>query len=488
MMARTALVACLILFLGLGLIHAAVIGTLDIAHLQAGVVKITSKPAEGTRRIGTGFIVKLEKEAAYIVTAAHVVAADPNPRVEFFTRKNVPVPAEVLPGAEGDDELRGLALLLVRGKENLPSGLSALFPASASSVSGGEPIMVIGFPRSAGPWNVTAGNVGSRQGRDIFFSPAIDAGNSGGPIFRQGEVVGMVMAATSSGHGITARSVQDYIEGFGITAQDSTSAASTAAASSPPPAATAKLEPRHMTQDQEITGKDGASMVRIPAGKFMMGSPDGVGDKDERPVHEVRFPKPFAIARYETTFEEYDRFAQATGRALPSDAGFGRGRRPVINVSWEDARDYAAWLSQQTGKHYRLPTEAEWEYAAQAGVADKWSGTSIEEELPAYAVYDENSQNRTASVGSKKPNRLGLHDMSGNVWEWVEDCWHENYKAAPADGSAWLRTGGGDCGQRVGRGGSWFGSSVHLRASDRSRTYADFRNWYIGFRLAHDID
>ncbi len=223
-MARITFVACLILVLGMGLIHAAVTGTLDIAHLQAGVVKITSKSADGTRRIGTGFIVKLEKEAAYIVTAAHVVVGDPNPRVEFFTRKNVPVPADVLPGAEGDDELRGLTLLLVRGKENVPSGLSALSPASASPVSEGESIMVIGFPRSTGPWNVTIGNIGSRQGRDIFFSPTIDAGNSGGPIFRQGEVVGMVMAATSSGHGITARSVQDYIEGFGITTQESTAA------------------------------------------------------------------------------------------------------------------------------------------------------------------------------------------------------------------------------------------------------------------------
>ncbi len=489
MMARTALVACLILFLGLGLIHAAVIGTLDIAHLQAGVVKITSKSAEGTRRVGTGFLVKLEKEAAYIVTAAHVVAGDSDPKVEFFTKRNVPLPAEVL-GLEGDDELRGLALLIVKGRENLPNGLMALPLASVMPSAEGVDIMVIGFPRNQGPWAVAKGNISSRQGRDLYFSPAVDEGYSGGPIIQSGKVIGMVGGTSQTvGRGVAVRSVQDYIEGFGITVQESTSTASTSVGSSPPPAASAKLEPRHMTQDPEITGKDGVPMVLIPAGSFMMGSPDGEGLRTERPVHEVRFPKPFAMARYETTFEEYDRFAQATGRKLPYDAGFGRGRRPVINVSGKDAKDYAQWLSQQTGKHYRLPTEAEWEYAARSGGKnDLWAGTSEERQLADYAVFSANSQGRTAPVGEKKPNGLGLYDMSGNVWERVEDCWHDNYQEAPKDGSVWGKAGGGDCDQRVLRGGSLSHNPVYLRASSRLWTLADSWTNLIGFRLAQDID
>lgn len=195
----------------------------DIARLQAGVVKITAKPPSGTANIGTGFIVQLDKDAAYIVTAAHVVAGDQRPRVEFFTKRNVPVVAEVL-GLEGDDEVRGFALLVARGAENLPNDLTALSLSAAALLTGGEDIVVIGFPRSAGPWAVVKGNISSRQGRDIFFSPSIDSGHSGGPIFHGGKVVGMVGSGSQSvGRGLTVRSVQDYIEGFGIGPQESTS-------------------------------------------------------------------------------------------------------------------------------------------------------------------------------------------------------------------------------------------------------------------------
>jgi sulfatase modifying factor 1 len=156
----------------------------------------------------------------------------------------------------------------------------------------------------------------------------------------------------------------------------------------------------------------------------------------------------------------------------------------VIDVSWEDAQAYARWLSHATGKSYRLPTEAEWEYAARSGDKQQtWAGTSEENELTKYAVYSNNSGGKTAEVGSREPNGLELYDMSGNVREWVEDCWHKNYTDAPKDGSAWLREGGA-CGRRVIRGGSWNDRPGYLRSSFRSRFGPDFRGNFIGFRLA----
>ncbi len=218
MIARALVTAWLML---IGLAHVGLAGAEDIARLQAGVVKVTAKPPSGTANVGTGFIVRVDKDAAYIVTAAHVVAGDTHPKVEFFTKRNLPVTAEVL-GLEGDDEVRGLALLVVRGSENLSKGLTSLSLAGAARLTGGEDILVIGFPRNAGPWAIVKGNISSRQGRDIYFSPSIESGHSGGPIFQGGKVVGVVGSGIQSvGRGVTVGSVEDYIEGFGITAQES---------------------------------------------------------------------------------------------------------------------------------------------------------------------------------------------------------------------------------------------------------------------------
>lgn len=229
-------------------------------------------------------------------------------------------------------------------------------------------------------------------------------------------------------------------------------------------------------------------LATIPGGTFQHGDLHDFGEGSEQPAHEVTI-KPFAMAKYQVTFEEYDRFALATGRPLPSDEGWGRGRRPVINVSWLDAKAYAGWLSQATGKRYRLPTEAEWEYAARSGGGKEiWSGTSDRSQLPDYAVYAANSQRRTAPVGRKKPNGLGLYDMSGNAWDWVEDCWRDDYAGAPTDGSAWLEAENDHCDRRVIRGGSWAFSPKNLRASHRSKTSAGDRSNGIGFRLVREIE
>jgi formylglycine-generating enzyme required for sulfatase activity/energy-coupling factor transporter ATP-binding protein EcfA2 len=222
-------------------------------------------------------------------------------------------------------------------------------------------------------------------------------------------------------------------------------------------------------------------MVKIPGSTYQQGSPS---EQSEQPVHQVNI-KPFAIGKYEVTFAEYDRYVELTGARRPSDENWGREKRPVINVSWDDAMAYAKWLSQATGNRYRLPTESEWEYSARSGGNDEtWAGTSDEKQLADYAVYRQ--QGGTESVGSKKPNGLGLYDMSGNVYEWVDDCWHNSYQAAPIDGSAWLEENGGECGRRVVRGGSWSYGPGSLRASLRDWGTTDLRDNYLGFRLVQD--
>ncbi|MDH5739252.1 MAG: SUMF1/EgtB/PvdO family nonheme iron enzyme [Nitrospira sp.] len=225
-------------------------------------------------------------------------------------------------------------------------------------------------------------------------------------------------------------------------------------------------------------------MVTISKGSYQQGDFRGLGFEGEQPVRQVTI-KSFAIGKYEVTFQEYDRYTEVTGGRSPSHESWGREKRPVILVSWDDAVAYAKWLSHVTGKHYRLPTESEWEYAARSGGNDEtWAGTSDEKQLADYAVYD---VRRTEPVGSKKPNGFGLSDMSGNVYEWVEDCWHESYKEAPTDGSAWLEANGGECGRRVVRGGSWNGGPVWLRTSTRYGDVTGDRLNDLGFRLVQDI-
>jgi formylglycine-generating enzyme required for sulfatase activity len=196
---------------------------------------------------------------------------------------------------------------------------------------------------------------------------------------------------------------------------------------------------------------DAPVVVVIPAGSFLMGSPETEAgrDDDEGPRHEVTIRRRFALGRYTVTFEEHGRFRGATGRERPGDRDWGRGRMPVINVSWEDASAYCAWLSSGTGKGYRLPSDAEWEYACRAGrVTACWWGDSFD----ATNANADGKMGRTSEVGTYPANPWRLHDMCGNVWEWCADASHGGYEGAPTNGSSRLE--GGSSG-RVVRGGSW---------------------------------
>ena len=226
-------------------------------------------------------------------------------------------------------------------------------------------------------------------------------------------------------------------------------------------------------------------LVVVPAGAFRMGCVSGRGcADDELPVREVRVAS-FALSKREVTFEEYGRFAVATGRRQPSDWGWGGGDRPVSGVSWEDAAAYARWLSDQTGERYRLPSEAEWEYAARAETRTAYNwGQNLGSGRASCDGCGSRWDGEAAPVGSFAANAWGFHDMHGNVSEWVVDCWHESYAGAPAVESAWLS--GGDCRRRVLRGGSWLGGPAQLRSASRARLEAGLRFANVGFRVGRD--
>jgi formylglycine-generating enzyme required for sulfatase activity len=229
------------------------------------------------------------------------------------------------------------------------------------------------------------------------------------------------------------------------------------------------------------------AMVDIPGGRYRMGDLNGKGKSDERPVHWVQVPA-FRLAKYEVTFDQYEVFARATGRALPSDSGWGRGRHPIINVSWDDAQTFISWLDQVSGLRFRLPSEAEWEYAARAGTNSDYPWGPTPDLNRANGKHDPSVSathpDKTAPVGYYLANAWGLYDMVGNVWEWTADCYADSYAGAPDDGSAWLWAG---CERRAMRGGSWNDEPSGLRVANRDVDFPSNRFNVLGIRLAQDL-
>jgi formylglycine-generating enzyme required for sulfatase activity len=215
-------------------------------------------------------------------------------------------------------------------------------------------------------------------------------------------------------------------------------------------------------------------MVLVPAGAAWLAS-----------GRNVTIGAPFAVGKFEVTFAEWDAcVAQGGCSHRPYDGGWGRGRQPVINVNWDDAQQYVAWLSRKTGKSYRLLSEAEWEYAAQAGSGREAAVTPGANEANCDGCGSRWDDKQTAPVGSFAANAFGLHDMLGNVWEWTADCWNESHAGAPPDGSARLW---GNCSFRVLRGGSWLLYPVNTRSAYRLWFIAGFRVYVNGFRVARTL-
>lgn len=305
-------------------------------------------------------------------------------------------------------------------------------------------------------------------------------------------------------------------------------------------------------QDNLESGGLGPKVIMLPAGEFTMGSSEDEAGRyaNEGPQHLVRISQPFFMGLTEATVAQFRRFVSATGYKTDAenntgsflrDASVERGQwrlrkhvnwrldhegkeshddNPVVHVSWNDAQAYLEWLSDETGETYRLPSEAELEYANRAGSSGHYwwgNGTPPDKLVNIRGDQDESVANpvtweRTpgeyryalaegdtllifedygdgthglAPVGNFSPNPFGLHDTTGNVWEWAQDCWHENYINAPQDGSAWINPE--KCGMRIVRGGSFYCFPRHMRSANRWGRWAEFRNMYIGFRVARDL-
>jgi formylglycine-generating enzyme required for sulfatase activity len=274
-----------------------------------------------------------------------------------------------------------------------------------------------------------------------------------------------------------------------------------------PPVGEVRPEPIPGLRDPLQAGGEGPAMVWLPGGVFTMGQDDSPYDA-EKPAHPVHVDA-FAIGQYPVTFAEYDRFCEATGRKKAEDEGWGRGERPVIHVSWEDAQAYCEWLSRETDEEYRLATEAEWEYACRAGTDSRWCCGDDEAQLGDYAWYDKNSDGTTHPVGQKRPSAWHLHDMHGNVWEWCQDWYSGHYyeqlsnarekrseptrsrsSALAADSESTREfasenpSGPQSGSNRVVRGGSWDGVAVNCRSAYRGRREPSFRYGILGFRLS----
>ena len=481
-------------------------GRAQVAEIRAGVAKIlVITPASKT---GAGIIVGQDADGADIVTAAHVVSGADKIVVQFFGLARS-WPAEVR-NIEHENVTQGLALLRVAGP--LPAEVRALPLAVEVTAAALAQVSVIGHQSATGDWGVLAGIVSGRKGRELIIQAPIQEQTSGGPVILGGRVVGLVQRKDPSGafgYAITAQAIREYAQGLQVALAPSPSRVpapveptpqpviTPAPAPKPPPVETRQIvtqEPKplrapYRAGDVFQECRECPEMVVIPPGEFTMGSPlsEAGRKKDEGPQHKVTLARPFAVGKYEVTFDEWDACVAAGGCAhKPDDHGWGRDRRPVVNVNWEDAQAYVSWLSKRTGKPYRLLSEAEWEYAARAGTTTRypWGDTLGTNRANSADSGSHWSGKQTAPASSFDANQFGLHDMIANVWEWVQDCLNESYWGAPADGRAWESDG---CARRVVRGGAWNRLPEVVRAANRGRTEPDHRNYAIGFRVARTL-
>jgi len=241
-----------------------------------------------------------------------------------------------------------------------------------------------------------------------------------------------------------------------------------------------KINPGALLQDRMIDGQAAPEMIILRGGTFQRGDLQGDGDDDEKKVETINI-KPFAIGLYEITFDEYDLYCEETGHIKPDDQEWGRGRRPAVNVSWNEAQKYLKWLSGKTRQKYRLPTDAEWEYAARAGTKTRywWGQEVLKNKANCEGCGSLWDGEQTSIVGKFSPNDFGLHDTAGNVFEWVEDCFNSDFTQSKINNQS--------CGKRNIRGGAWSFTPKEVRSANRWRDFPNRQSDDTGFRVVREL-
>jgi sulfatase modifying factor 1 len=459
---------------------------------QASIAKVSVDP-ELNRVPGTAFVVAVDGQTAFLVTCAHVVANESSPRVEFFAAAYRTFTATVR-GREPADNPRGLALLVV---ENPPPEVRALPLAEPADPVIGEDVVVAGYPSPKGQFLVPKTTIAGFEGLDLSLSRETPPGFSGGPVIRGDSAIAVVYGYEPGfGIALISETVRTYLRGLKVPLPGVATAAKPAQPSAP------ERKPGETRPNE----KDGLVYVWIPPGTFQMGcsAGDSECDEDEKPAHPVTISKGFWMGQTEVTVGAYKRYAQAAGKQMPPEPAYsGRAlnpgwkheTQPIVNVTWDEAAGYCEWTGM------RLPTEAQWEYAARAGsVAARYgplddiawyADNSGLQRLDSTRLWKEDQSNygkRLAGnrngpkrVGQKLLNAWNLHDMLGNVFEWTADWYGEKYYQAKDS----LDPQGPPGGQyRVLRGGSWVNDPRVVRASGRYRDGPVYRSVVIGVRCA----
>lgn len=485
-------------------------GRAQIDEIRHGVAKIVAGPPE--EKTGAGIVVRRDAEGIYVVTAAHVVSGSDKITVQFLGAEKS-WDAEVR-HIESDNLAQGLALLHVAG--SVPAEVRALALTDVD-VPVGDQVNIVGHQASTGDWSVLVGTVSSRVGRETVIQAPVEEQASGGPVVFNGNVIGLVQRSAprgSFGYAVTSAALREYVKGFGVDL---------------PLAVTRRIVIRgpkplfapYKTGDvfQECAECPEMVVVKPDPNGFTIGTPDAQApwgrDDDEKPLGPVRFAHAYAISRFEVTRDQLlagvqpgggCQFWNGTdwqfdpGRSVEQPGFEQGGNHPAVCVSWEEAQKYVRWLSEQSGSSYRLPSEAEWEYAARAGTKTaRYWGDPPEQACEYANVADRDARSifpnrpfhdcsdgfvHTAPVGRFKANAFGLYDTIGNVSEWVQDCYEGEYKKAIRNGSAFET---GKCEKRVLRGGSWSFPPADARAANRHRYEPGYRNDNLGFRVARTL-
>ena len=428
----------------------------ELDKAVSAVVRI-SGARDGTPVRGTGFVVGLDRDKATIVTAAHVIEGVQQLEVTFAVNTTERFSIDGVLGIDAGSP-NGLAAFQVRGA--LPAGVTTLSFETESRPSYGAELFLVGFPQMELAPRTPRRALSGRRGALLLVDQGIGEGFSGGPVLQGGKVVGVVTDTDEqTTYAVNAVVARESLEGWGVKlgGQSSTPVTRTVPETKPPAPVVKKCV------SGEVQIENGIDFIRICPGTFTMGSAenDPQADADEKPVHQVTLSE-FWIGKTEITNAQYRRFRRNHK---------GEDKLPATRVSWADAKA----ACEHFGGH--LPTEAEWEYAARAGSQAAWSFGNDEKMLSEYGWYDKNSGNAPHSVGMKKANAWGLHDMHGNVWEWVED-WYGSYPIEAQEDPAGPEAGY----YRSLRGGSFFNSPSNLRSAYRIRFQPSFRFDYVGFR------